>query len=113
MSKAKKEIWWWFACGHVDIRPIEILRSSEKCVWLPGGPSTAPTRHAKLTDWGEYHPTWEDAHKAMVTYLERHFEQTETRLRQAQEEVDRVYAKLEKARRQKPPEINEGDQEEA
>lgn len=53
-----------------EIEEVEILRETEQCVFLPTKATrTNPkgeSRELKVTEWHEYHDTWESAHASLT-----------------------------------------------
>jgi hypothetical protein len=87
MIKYKAEHYYW---GH-KINQEEVERETKTSVWVRGA------RHAKVSQSGSYHDTWQDAHDHIVAGEER-------AVKGAQAELNRVQAVLRKAKGMRPPE---------
>lgn len=49
------------------IEEVEVLRETEKCVYLPSNRrGVEEVREAKTSEWREYYDTWEEAHAVLV-----------------------------------------------
>lgn len=65
MPTIKYECWPKFTTKAENIKAVEVERETETSVWVGG------RRRAKVTDYGTFFDTWEQARAAAVEYHER------------------------------------------
>ena len=54
------------AVSHLwKIEPTEIIKETEKTIFLRGG-----RKERKVSEWGSWHDTWEDARQALLSRAE-------------------------------------------
>lgn len=66
-----------------EIEAVEVVRETDGSIFLPADPrwnKSGERREAKITDWHEYHDSWEQAHSALIRKAERDVESARRRL---------------------------------
>lgn len=81
------------------IEALEVERETEKQVFLPAKHGNRAIRENKVSDWSNWHDSWDLAHNFLVAKAERDVELLRMRLEQAK-------GKAEKIRGMKPPSQN-------
>ena len=78
------------------IVPVEVVRETDHCVFLP---TVKTKRHplgerkeSKLTEWDEYHDSWDLAHKSLTEKAEREILNAQTLLERSRSFADKVKA---------------------
>ena len=60
------------------IEPIEIMKETEKTIFLIGG-----LKERKVSEWGSWHDTWEDARQFLLKEAEKNAESLRLQLERA------------------------------
>jgi hypothetical protein len=78
------------------IVPVDVLRETEHCVFLPAKKTKlhplGERRESKLTEFDEYHDSWDLAHKSLTEKAERKILNAQMSLERAREFADKVKA---------------------
>ncbi len=78
------------------IVPVEVLRETEHCVFIPFAKTkrypSGERKESKVTDWHEYHDTWDLAHKSLTAKAEQSLIDAQNALERARAFADEVKA---------------------
>ena len=69
------------------ITPVQCTKATACYVWPVGGHRR---REARVSCWGAYYETWEQAHGAMLAKAERELQNARLRLQRAQGDYGRI-----------------------
>jgi hypothetical protein len=69
------------------IHPVQVAKETEKSVWPVGGRNA---REAKISDYVQYHDTWEEAHKWLVKRANKRVNSAIIRLAGEEGERDKI-----------------------
>jgi hypothetical protein len=62
-------------CPKALIVPVDVVRETEHCVFIPFAKTrrtpNAERKESKITDWHEYHDSWDLAHKSLMAKAEQ------------------------------------------
>lgn len=72
------------------IAAIEVERETDKQVVLPATDGFRSIRENKVSDWSNWHDTWDDAHAFLVAKYEREIESLRMRLEQAKGKLGQI-----------------------
>lgn len=72
------------------IEALEIERETDKQVVLPAKNGCRSYRENKVSDWSNWHDTWEAAHAFLVEKAERDIDSLHTRIERAKERLERI-----------------------
>lgn len=86
---------WFEARSGFKIEPVEIVRETDKSLWLKKAPGV---RVAKQGGWMAYFPTVEEAKNYLIQKAENWLLTCEQRLENAKTSVERAQASLENAK---------------
>ncbi len=59
-----------YRTGYEKIEAIEVLRETEKCVYLPDTKYRAEHKELKRSEWTNWFDSWEEAHAFLVAEAE-------------------------------------------
>ncbi len=75
----------WYAVRKYSshrIEEVDVIKFTDKSIWLVNSFTTLPERHARSSEYSEYYPTWEEAHAFLLGKYAREVadlkEQTQT-----------------------------------
>jgi len=71
-----------------NIKEIDIIRETEKCVYIACG--SGERRVAKLSTWGNYFDSWDDAYTYLINNVNNEVESAERRFKAACEKRVKV-----------------------
>lgn len=72
------------------IEALEVERETDKQVVLPAKGGCRGMRENKVSDWSNWHDTWEAAHAFLITNAERDVESLRMRLEQAKGKLGQI-----------------------
>ena len=72
------------------IEALEVERETDKQVVLPSSGGTRSYRENKVSDWSNWHDTWEDAHAFLIARAEREVQSLRMRLEQAKGKLGQI-----------------------
>ena len=77
--------------GHI-IKPVEVVRFTDKSIWMENSFTTLTDRLLRLTDYANYYPTWEEAHAFLLT----RFADRVARLKQNTQNANSILGQIKK-----------------
>ena len=72
------------------IEALEVERETDKQVVLPARDGFRACRENKVSDWSNWHDTWEAAHAFLVAGAEREVESLRMRLEKAKGKLEQI-----------------------
>ena len=72
------------------IEALEVERETDKQVVLPASGGFRGRRENKVSDWSNWHDTWEDAHAFLVANAEREVESIRINLERAKGKLGQI-----------------------
>ena len=73
-----------------NIEAIEVVRETKKQVVLPANSWGKETSENKVSNWTNWHETWEEAHAFLVSKAEREVESLRLQLEQAKGRLGQI-----------------------
>ena len=71
-------------CAGADIQAVEVLRETMLCVFVQRYGTGTEFRANKITEWHQYHDSWEAAHQYLMDKAERRLAEARRSLQLAQ-----------------------------
>jgi hypothetical protein len=84
MERNENETWFLTGSYRREIEPVSVERSTESSVWVKG------RRCARITGWGAYYPTWQEAKDALVAAAEKRVASATAALTYANEQLAKM-----------------------
>lgn len=85
------------------IEALEVERETDKQVVLPASEGCRSIRENKVSDWSNWHDTWDDAHAFLVKEAEREVESLRMRLEKSKGKLGQLKGMTNNAVAQREP----------